>query len=155
MATKVCSLLLLPLLLLELMPCAQASIAVRHRSSVIWVLSTSSKFRIFFAPDSPPFLWSFCFLLPRLAVPEVSKWPQFRSWFLSLGIFNYFGYEMFCRIGRCCFWNDSETLDRSELINWLYLCVCVFLKSGPFFLGWSVLLFLAWQDDDELPISHV
>jgi hypothetical protein len=54
MATKVFSLLLLPLLLLELIPCGQASIAVRHRSSVIWVLSTSSKFRIFFAPDSPP-----------------------------------------------------------------------------------------------------
>jgi len=52
MATKVCSLLLLPLLLLELMPCAQASIAVRHRSSVIWVLSTSSKFRIFPPRDS-------------------------------------------------------------------------------------------------------
>ncbi len=135
MATKVCSLLLLPLLLLELIPCAQASIAVRHRSSVIWVLSTSSKFRFFFPPDSLPFLWSFCFLLPRLAVPEVCKWPQFRSWFLSLGIFKYFRYEMFCRIGCCCFWNDSATLDRSEFINWLYLCACVFLKSGPFFLG--------------------
>ncbi|KAH8971636.1 hypothetical protein BDL97_02G154000 [Sphagnum fallax] len=36
MAAKVFSLLLLPLLLLELIPCGQASIAVRHRSSVIW-----------------------------------------------------------------------------------------------------------------------
>lgn len=93
------------------------------------------KIQNFFRPRLPPpfFLWSFCFLLPRLAVPEVCKWPQFRSWFLSLGIFNYFRYDFFCRIGCCYFLNDSETLDRSEFINWLYLCVCVFLKSGPLF----------------------